>query len=237
MYLDLDDYISEKILMKRIFMSLLMSLISLSVIAEEPAKELPPLNPAYEGMHKMVLMNHSSSIFATNISTYKRPGDVQLLYKMEVKDVALVQLVRDNDLITVKTKSFNLERLVRGEEVSVEADIYLGHFDRDGMLVYEGMTLNFSKKLYSRKLEDLKESSNNQEYDVVDSSGSNKIFIHRIQQPPTYAHIIHIDLDAGCLSKFRTSSAVPKRTELQYKFLNCGTMKPFYYETEDFKEK
>jgi hypothetical protein len=87
-----------------------------------------------------------------------------------------------------------------------------------------------------RKLDDISPSSNNQEYDVVSYRKNNKIYIHRIQQAPSFDHLIHIDVNAGCLPKFNTSSAVPKRTELQYKFLNCGTMKPFYFETEDFKK-
>jgi hypothetical protein len=161
---------------------------------------------------------------------------VQLLYKLDVKNVALVHLVRDNDMVTIKPKPFNLQRLMRGEKVALEADIYIGHFERDGMLVYENMTLNFAKQLYVRKLEDISPSSNNQEYDVVSYRKNNKIYIHRIQQAPSFDHLIHIDVNAGCLPKFNTSSAVPKRTELQYKFLNCGTMKPFYFETEDFKK-
>lgn len=217
------------------FLVCFLMFFSLIARAEPPKEELPPLDPAYEGFHPMALMNHSSRIFATLMPTYKKPHNVQLLYKLDVKDVALVQLVRDNSLITIKPKAFNLQRLMRGEKLAVEADVYLGHFDRDGMLVYEGMTINFAKKLYVRKLDDLTPSSNEQVYDVVENKGSNKIFIHRLQEKPTYDHIIHIDVDAGCLTKFRTSSVVPKRTELQYKFLNCGTMKPMYYETVGFR--
>ena len=61
--------------------------------------------------------------------------------------------------------------------------------------------------------------------------------IHKIQKAPSFAHMLHIDLEAGCLTRFRTSSPVPKENELLYKFLNCGTMKPLYYENEDFDNK
>ena len=205
-------------------------------VAESAPEELPPLDPAYVGVHGMVLMNKASTIFAYHLPLYHKPHDVQLLYKLDVKNVALVHLVRDNDMVTIKPKPFNLQRLMRGEKIALEADIYIGHFERDGMLVYENMTLNFAKQLYMRKLDDISPSSNNQEYDVVSYRKNNKIYIHRIQQAPSFDHLIHIDVNAGCLPKFNTSSAVPKRTELQYKFLNCGTMKPFYFETEDFKE-
>ena len=206
-----------------------------NALAETEPEEPAPLDPAYMGVHGMVLMSKSSSVFAYNLTSYKKPHDVQLLYKLNVTNVALVSLVRDNDIVTIKPKPFNLQRLMRGEEVSIEADIYIGHFERDGMLVYENMTINFDEQLYVRQLDDLKPSSNAQEYDIVSYRSSYKIYIHRLQQKPTFDHVIHIDVSAGCLAKFKTKSAVPKRSELQYKFFNCGTMKPFYYDTESFK--
>ncbi len=222
--------------MKALIISLFFTMFSSYSVAESAPEELPPLDPAYVGVHGMVLMNKASTIFAYHLPLYHKPHDVQLLYKLDVKNVALVHLVRDNDMVTIKPKPFNLQRLMRGEKIALEADIYIGHFERDGMLVYENMTLNFAKQLYMRKLDDISPSSNNQEYDVVSYRKNNKIYIHRIQQAPSFDHLIHIDVNAGCLPKFNTSSAVPKRTELQYKFLNCGTMKPFYFETEDFKK-
>lgn len=222
--------------MRVVFVCVLISLFSFYSFAESVAKELPPLDPAYVGVHGMVLMNKSSTIFAYHLPLYHKPHDVQLLYKLEVNDLALVQLVRDNDMVTIKPKPFNLQRLMRGEKIALEADIYMGHFERDGMLVYENMTLKFAKKLYMRKLDDIKPSSNTQEYDVVSYQKSDRIYIHRLQQAPSFDHLIHIDVDAGCLTQFNTSSPVPKQSELQYKFLNCGTMKPLYYETKDFEK-
>ena len=97
--------------------------------------------------------------------------------------------------------------------------------------------VTFSCPGYVRELDDIKESSNQQEYDVVDLKKNYKIYIHKIQRAPSFAHMLHIDLEAGCLTRFRTSSPVPKENELLYKFLNCGTMKPLYYENEDFDNK
>lgn len=222
--------------MRALIVSLLIACTSFISLAESAPEELPPLDPAYVGVHGMVLMNNASTIFAYHLPLYHKPHDVQLLYKLDVKNIALVHLVRDNEMVTIKPKPFNLQRLMRGEKVALEADIYIGHFERDGMLVYKNMTLNFAEQLYMRKLDDVKPSSNQQEYDVVSYRKSNRIYIHRLQQAPSFDHIIHIDVNAGCLTKFNTSSPVPKRTELQYKFLNCGTMKPFYFETEDFKQ-
>ena len=163
--------------MKALIISLFFTMFSSYSVAESAPEELPPLDPAYVGVHGMVLMNKASTIFAYHLPLYHKPHDVQLLYKLDVKNVALVHLVRDNDMVTIKPKPFNLQRLMRGEKVALEADIYIGHFERDGMLVYENMTLNFAKQLYMRKLDDISPSSKNQEYDVVSLRQNYKIYI------------------------------------------------------------
>jgi len=221
--------------MKKAFISFFIIVISHLSVAEEKPK-LPPLDPAYMGIQHLALFNYGSSIYAAYMPRYSKPYNVQLLYKLSIKeqDLALLQTVRDGELITVKTKPFNLQRLMRGEEVVVNADLYLGHFGRDGMLVYENTPLTFSKLLHVRQLDELKKSSQWQQYDVVNLSKNYKIYIHQIDQAPSFAHYIHIDVEAGCLAKFKTSKVVPTGPELQYKFINCGTMKPLYYETEDF---
>lgn len=220
----------------RILLTALLISISFNGFTESSPEELPPLDPAYEGVHGMVLLKNDSKIFAYHMPLFRKPHDVQLLYKLSVSDVALLHLIRDNAMVTIKPKPFNLGHLMRGDKIAVEADVYIGHFERDGILVYENKTLNFSKQLYMRKLDKVEPSSNKQVYDTVAYDKNYKIFIHRLQQPPTYDHLIHIDVNASCLTTFNTSSAVPERNQLQYKFLNCGTMKPFYYETEDFEK-
>jgi hypothetical protein len=222
--------------MKKFLLTLLLITLNSTSYAAEEAKELPPLDPSYMGEHHMVLVNHSSTIYASVMTTYNRPSNVQLLYKIENKDLALLQTVRDGHLTTIKTKPFNLQRLMRGEKMEILADLYAGHFDRGGMLVYENIPLTFAKMLYVREFDDIKDSNNQQEYDVVNLKKSYKIYIHKIQKAPSFAHLLHIDIEAGCLTRFRTSSAVPKETELQFKFWNCGTMKPLYFETQDFEK-
>ncbi len=230
--LSLSLYI-ENVFMKKLFMGILILLSQIS-FAEEEAKELPPLDPAYMGVHGMALFTQGSSIYASHMPLYHKPHDVQLLYKLDNNNLALLQTIRDGDLITIKPQPFNLQRLMRGEKMVLNVDLYSGHFERDGMLVYENIPMTFDKKLYVRSLDDIQPSSNKQAYDVVSLRQNYKLYIHRISQAPSYDHIIGIDIEAGCLNRFNTSSPVPKRSELQYKFLNCGTMKPLYFETKDF---
>ena len=214
---------------------------SFSVFAQEDAEAapaLPPLDPAYEDIHPMVLVNKGSTIFAYYLSGYEKPRDVQLVYKLSVKDVSLVQLVRDANLVIVKPEKFNLQRLMRGEKMTISAEAYIGDYRTDGTIVYDNVLLNFDKLLFSRELSDLAPSSKKHTYEAISyNRGSDRLYIHHVQQAPSYAQLLHIDLTAGCRNTFNASSAVPKENELLYKFINCGTLTPLYFDTSAYKVK
>ena len=219
--------------MNRVLIALL-ALVAMASLAEEE-KKLPPLDPAYEGIHGMALFGTSSNIFASHMALYHKPHDAQIIYKVKSSNAALYQLVKNNELVTIKPEKFNLQRLMRAESLIVNADVYIGHFERDGMLVYESMPIELDEQVYFRELKDLKAASKQQEYDMVSYNRKNdRLLIHRIQQAPNFDHVLHIGLEAGCLTKFSTSKIIPSEAELQYKFINCGTIRPLYYETQDF---
>jgi hypothetical protein len=92
-----------------------------------------------------------------------------------------------------------------------------------------------SKQLYARELSELAVSSQWQEYDLITLKENERIYIHKISQAPSYNHLIFVDLTNACLQKFRTSKRVPIENELTYKFVNCGTLKPLYFDSEDLQ--
>ena len=218
------------------FIVLFISLVlPLSVLAEDPP-ELPPLDPKYEAEHAMVLVNHGSSVYAINIPSYELPYNIHVMYKVDVSDIPFLDLVRDAELITVKPKPFNIQRLVRGEEVIITADVYLGDYKQGGSLVYSDKVIELSEPMFTRELTDLNPASKWQEYDMVTLKNNNRIYIHQITQPPSFHHIIFVDLKSACLQKFRTSTEVPSAGELNYKFINCGTLKPMFYDAESLSQ-
>ena len=98
-----------------------LSLLTFSHLAsaEEDPKELPPLNPKYMGVHGMKLFNKGSSVYASHMLSLETPKNVQILYKLDINELSLLQLVKDADLVTIKPEAFNLQRLMRGEEVQL----------------------------------------------------------------------------------------------------------------------
>ncbi|CCQ12578.1 hypothetical protein PALB_35170 [Pseudoalteromonas luteoviolacea B = ATCC 29581] len=210
----------------------LVGLVSSIVFAEEKKPEPPPLNPAWEGEQTMVLVNHGSSILAVSLATYEKPRDVQIVYKIDNKDVAFLAMVRDMDVLTIKTKRFNIERLIRGEEVTVLADVYDADPDQGGSMLFERKEMVFAEKLYARELKALEEASQWQDYDIIEMKENERIYIHKIQQKPSFTHLIAVEMRGACLQKFRTSTRVPPESELTFKFTNCGGLKPLYYNAE-----
>lgn len=216
---------------------LLISILSLSTFAfaQEKKEQEPPLDPSYQGVHGMVLMEANYKIYASHLPLYSKPHNAQILYKVETKDNALVLMTRDADVITIKPKPFNLERMLRGHKFSITGDVYLGHFERGGMKVRENVELVLSELLYKRMLDDIEPSSNQQVYDVIRVGKSETIMIHQIQKSPSYDHIVYFDPDVACINQFYTSSPIPSQSELFNRLTHCGPMKVFHYEVEDFR--
>ncbi len=212
-------------------------ILSFSAFSEEEGepKLPPPLNPKYMGIHGMKLLNKGSSVFASYMLKLKEPYNVQILYKLSISNIALLRLVKDAELVTIKTEEFNLERLIRGDEVEINADVYMGHYKKDGMKTYSDLKITFKKQLFAKVIDKPEKSNKRQKYHVVSLPNDERILIHKMQTPPTYEHLIYLSDDVNCITDFTSSTAVPKQNEIHYKLTYCGALKPLYYNSEDFK--
>ena len=203
---------------------------------DDEVKKLPPLNPKYMGVHGMKLLNKGAAVFASYMLTLEEPNNVQILYKLSINNLALLQLIKDAELVTIKTAEFNLERLIRGDEVEINADVFMGDYKKGGMKMYSDMKIMFDKKLFAKVIDKPEKSNKRQKYDVVTIRKSERILIHQIQTPPSYEHIIYLSDDVNCITDFTASSAVPNENEIHYKLTYCGSLKPLYYNSENFQE-
>lgn len=204
---------------------------------EEESKQLPPLDPEYMGVHGMVLVNHNSDLLASHLPMYRKPHNAQVIYKIDSKEQALIYLVRDADMVTIEPETFNLQRLIRGEKITLKANVYVGHFERGGMLTYKDVEISFAEQVYLRMLEDLPPATKLQRYDAVPLNNGSRLLVHQIQSAPSYDQLILLYDDVSCLTQFYASSGVPKEGEAFNKLSFCGSMKPLYFETHDFAEK
>lgn len=218
--------------MRRLLLPLLV-LFSFALIAEE--EKLPPLDPDYMGVHGMVLFNQESTLYASHMPTYRKPHDAQVVYQITTTPRIVTYLVRDADLVTIKPKQFNLQRLIRGEQFTVVADVYSGHFERQGSLVYPDVEINFDEQLYVRMLNDIAPAGLRQNYDSIDLGSKGRILIHQIKSAPSYDHLVLAYEKISCVTEFFTSREVPAQNELLRLLSPCGSLKPLYFEERDFR--
>ncbi|MFT5312285.1 MAG: hypothetical protein ACI8Z9_000762 [Paraglaciecola sp.] len=222
--------------MKNTLLLVIILLLSKNIKAADAPDHTLPLDPKFMGVHTMVLMDNESTLFASHLPSYNLPHNAQILYSVLVDNPPLLRLVRDADFVSIKPKAFNLQRLIRGGELTLNADVYMGHFERGGKLIFENMDITLKEQLYLRMLDKLEAPSGIQKYDTVLLKDNQKILVHQIQAPPSYDHLILFYDDVNCITQFPTRSAVPAQDKLNQKLSFCGSMKPLHYATEDFKE-
>lgn len=213
---------------------LLIFLFASYAIAEE--KQPSPLDPSYMGEHGMVLFSQESTLYASNMPTYSKPHDAQLVYKVTTNPKIVTYLVRDADLVTIKPKPFNLQRLLRGEQMTISAEVYSGHFQRLGSLMYPEVEISFDEQLYVRKLDNVEPAGLRQTYDSIDLGGKGRILVHRIKAAPSYDHLVLVYDKLSCITEFFASAYVPPANELHSRLSYCGSLKPLYYEERDFRK-
>lgn len=206
------------------------------VFAADEDTPIEPLDPQYMGIHGMVLVSHASTLYASLLPRYKAPQNMQLLYRVDSKYVPLIQMVADADLVTIKPKPFNLQQLIKGEKLSLNVDVYLGHYQRGGMVTMENVDLMLDKQLYLRMLDSSLATSVKQKYDTVTLTNNLRILVHQIQLAPSYDQLILLLDDVNCVTEFHTTSAVPNPNEIYLKLAYCGSIKPLYYESQDFQK-
>ncbi|WP_100643574.1 hypothetical protein [Alteromonas facilis] len=213
----------------------LLLFVVVSAFAEEEPAPPPPLDPKYMGEHHFVLMSSESDLYAAYLPRYSSPSDLQLVYLVDAKGPNLFYLVRDADLVTVKTSEFNLERLIRGESVALTLDAYLGDFRLGASQVYDDVAVNFSRSLYYRSLESPEPSGLRQTYDIVELGGDERLMVHKIKRPPSFQHIVLVEEARNCVNQFFMDELVPSENSLLMKLLFCGSLKPLYYNASDFQ--
>ena len=217
-------------------LTVILLLFAFPLIAqEETSPPPPPLDPAYKGVHGMVMVNSNATLYVSHLPLYGMPHDAQILYRVSVEEPHVRYLVRDADMVTIKPQVFNLQRMIRGESFTITADVYTGHFERDGIKTYENISISLEEQLYLRELKDLPPSSIKREYDSVPLGKNQRILVHKIQSRPSYDHLILFYDNVNCLTTFNTTSAVPGQGEILNRLSFCGSMKPLYYETRDFQ--
>lgn len=148
----------------------------------------------YTGSHGMVLLAANDRLLVSHLPLYRPPHDYQLVYEVtlpaDTQDMVLTAL-QQNKLLTLLPADFDLRQMINASVFSVNADIYLGHFERGGERWLSGIALTFSRQLYQRRLPVVNKLADNGSYAAFSHHGQ-MFLLHQIGSAPGYDHILKV---------------------------------------------
>ncbi len=187
------------------------------------------------GSHGMVLFqDQEQQLYASHLPLYYHPHDHQIVYKVSVTGDTNVNKLLEQGMVTVLPDVFDLSVLLQGKPFSISTKFYQGHFERGGKQV-EQHKLMFTEPVYLRAVNKngIKPKS---QFDIVQVSEQQSLYIHQIEQSPSFDLLGLIDND-----KVKTNTVLcDKAKELSQQTLiafskDCGLPKPVYIEYKDFQ--
>lgn len=187
------------------------------------------------GSHGMVLFqDQDQQVYASHLPLYYHPHDHQIVYKVAITENNKVNKLLKQGMVTVLPDVFDLSVLLQGKPFSIGTKFYQGHFERGGKQVAQHK-LTFTEPVYLRAVKQGGVKSKSQ-FDIVRVSEQQSLYIHQIEQAPSFDLLGLIDND-----KIKTNTVLcDKAEELSQQALlafskNCGLPKPIYIEYKDFQ--
>ncbi len=187
------------------------------------------------GTHGMALFGDRDGLFASHLPLFRAPHDHQVVLKVKLADPGLdralrAQLDGKTDLWTIEPERFELSRLDPASASPLRAfaaDLYSGHFERDGKRVHAGVQLVVEQVLVYRKLDPGIRSRLEARYLPV-----GRFLVKEIDSRPDLDHIVALSSEAPAPLTIRKDGV--KNPEAQLKLLAPvrGTV---YFETGDLR--
>lgn len=178
--------------MKTLFLIILL-MISSHLFATDP-KEHYDDSPSFHGM---ILFGKGDNFYISHLPMWMSPHDYQMVAKITLDDAnkaKVNKLIQEgHSLFSVAPSSrFVLPKFAGGDIASFEADVYKGHFERDGEMIGEG-TVSFESLVHFKKLnrEEPSPAPNEQKY-VLFGKGSDQYLVHVAHGYPEIDEILSI---------------------------------------------
>ncbi|MEZ4742934.1 MAG: hypothetical protein R3B45_10885 [Bdellovibrionota bacterium] len=172
----------------KILIGFLTSIIMMSAVsyADTPA------------VHGMLLFGDNSS-YASHLPMFHAPHNYQLVMKINLQQYprsnALVHYQKAKEegkvLFTIVPEVLDLTQLANGEKISFSAAIYLGHFEKGGLML--GMVnVNVAKVIYFSVLDVNHGDARSSNYILFGESGE-YFSLHKVENYPSFDAVYSID--------------------------------------------
>ena len=192
------------------------------------------------GSHGMALVSDSrGALYASHLPLYQPPHNYQIIYRVSLESPGSVQPLLSRGMVTVLPDNFDLARLVNGESFSIDAQVFAGHFERDGKLLNRSV-LNFEAPLLVEPVSP-SPAGNTAEYYYVRIHSDEAIFAHRIQAPPSFDAVGFFSPPQDFSDATSGAVACPRpetidRGVIEALMAQCGLSSIRYLETRDFAD-
>jgi len=196
------------------------------------------------GSHGMALFTDGKTLFASHMPLYNKPHDYQLIYQVEsnqknkiINYFNLKQAdTKTNRLVSILPQRFDLNLLINNHPLIAKADVYMGHFERDGEIWLKDVQFRFTKLVFKKQI--LKDDNTLKTQWQVLKTGSKQdyIFVHIIKSQPSFdAIILAKECDVITEANLLKMQTIQKKPVISESF-NCEKQTVLYYETQDFME-
>ncbi|MFC3649437.1 hypothetical protein ACFOOH_20735 [Planctobacterium marinum] len=194
------------------------------------------------GSHGMVLFSDGDRLFASHLPLYQAPHDYQLIYEVELQsqEKLIAQLISgeqtEEHMLTLLPEHFDLNKLIEGESITLNATVFKGHFERGGKPWLSEQEVFFKKPLYRRQLTgNVSANAEPNQWHSILLSEQRLLFVHLIGPAPSFDAIY---LAEQCQLKESAKTSIEysfENAELVANFRQCHSQKALYVEFQDFK--
>lgn len=223
-------------------MKYLVTLIGLivslnSVMAQDPAS-----------VHGMLLFG-SQKTYLSHLPMFHSPHDYQAIMEVELDQKAQMLYFADqkdhpNTYYTIVPPRFVLPEVIQNKK-SFTAQIYRGHFERDGEHIGNAVNIQISKVIYFKKLHPAPHTVSMDQY-LIFGSQSESFAAHFIQGAPNFDQILKVGAlpecaGTTCFAKSVSGGSQPLKTSgstriiLNGKCIVLNIQKQIYLEFDDLK--
>lgn len=194
------------------------------------------------GTHGMVLMSVADQLLASHMPLHggKHAHQIVLQLKADSEQAALSALLEKAELISIEPERFSLTQLRHGELSAFRANVYQGHFERQGTKVLENVQFQVIQLLKQSAIQNGK----NGLYEIVPLSDKNALLIHRIGDLPSFDQIVWVEANQATPTNPLSSETLylspkPLSTQTaaqQLQPYGIRWVKQLYLETSDFSQ-
>jgi hypothetical protein len=122
---------------------------------------------AVESIHGMVIFG-KERLYASHMPMFHNIHNKQVVITFEVPEAIKNQIVKlqEDQYLSFVPEKFDLEKFI-AEPFDLKGDLYVGHFEKDGVIALKGITLSKPKILLMNKLNETDIVSNSESYKFI----------------------------------------------------------------------